>query len=60
MRVGDVVQRYNGVSVAGTRQFYRLMLESVPGSRVQVELLRSGTVLRIAVPVEETDTTPQA
>lgn len=59
MRVGDVVQRYNGVPVADPRQFYRLMLDSPPGSRVQVELLRDGTVLRIAVPVEETDTAPR-
>ena len=56
VRVGDVVQRYNGVSVLDTRQFYRLMLDTPPGSRVQMELLRDGSVLRIAVPVEETDT----
>ena len=59
VRVGDVVQRYNGVSVIDTRQFYRLVLDSPPGSRVQVELLRDGSVLRIAVPVEETDTAPR-
>jgi S1-C subfamily serine protease len=57
MRVGDVVQRYNGVSVLDTRQFYRLVLDSPPGSTAQVELLRDGQVLRIEVPVEETDTT---
>jgi len=57
MRVGDVVQRYNGVSVVDTRQFYRLVLESVPGSRAELELLRDGSVVRIAVPVKETDTT---
>ncbi|HEY7241453.1 MAG TPA: PDZ domain-containing protein [Burkholderiales bacterium] len=60
VRVGDVVQRYNGVSVLDTRQFYRLMLDTPPGSRVQMELLRDGSVLRIAVPVEETDTAPRA
>ena len=59
VRVGDVVQRYNGVSVVDTLQFYRLMLDSPPGSTVQVELLRDGSVLRIAVPVEETDTAPR-
>ena len=59
MRVGDVVQRYNGVSVSDTRQFYRLMLDSVPGSRVELELFRDGSVVRIAVPVEETDTAPR-
>ncbi len=56
MRVGDVVQRYNGVSVLDTRQFYRLVLDSPPGTRVELELLREGSVVRIAVPVEETDT----
>jgi S1-C subfamily serine protease len=56
MRVGDVVQRYNGVSVLDTRQFYRLVLDSAPGSRVELELLREGSVIRIAVPVRETDT----
>ena len=56
MRVGDVVQRYNGVSVIDTRQFYRLVLDSAPGSRVELELLRDGSVVRIAVPVQETDT----
>lgn len=57
MRVGDVVRRYNGVSVLDTRHFYRLVLESPPGSDVELELLRDGSVLRIAVPVKETDTT---
>jgi S1-C subfamily serine protease len=56
MRVGDVVQRYNGVSVLDIRQFYRLVLDSAPGSRVELELLRDGSVVRVAVPVKETDT----
>ena len=59
MRVGDVVRSYNGVAVLDTRQFYRLMLESPPGSRAQLELLRDGSVHRIDVPVEETDTAPR-
>lgn len=59
MRVGDVVQRFNGVSVVDPRQFYRLMLDSPPGSRAQVELLRAGSVIRVTVPVEETDTAPR-
>lgn len=59
VRVGDVVQRYNGVSVLDTRQFYRLVLDSVPGSRAELELLRDGSVVRIDVPVEETDTAPR-
>jgi S1-C subfamily serine protease len=56
MRVGDVVQRYNGVSVLDTRQFYRLVLDSVPGSRAELDLLRDGAAIRVAVPVRETDT----
>ena len=60
VRVGDLVQRYNGVSVLDSRQFYRLVLESAPGSRVELELLRDGSVLRIAVPVDETDTASRA
>jgi len=56
IRVGDVVRSYNGVAVLDTRQFYRLMLESPPGSSAQVEFLRDGSVQRIEVPVEETDT----
>jgi len=59
MRVGDVVRSYNGVAVLDTRQFYRLMLDSPPGSSAQLELLRDGSVLRIDVPVEETDTAPR-
>jgi len=52
-----VVQRYNGVSVLDTRQFYSLVLDSAPGSRAELELLRDGSVVRIAVSVKETDTT---
>jgi len=59
MRVGDVVQRYNGVPVLDTRQFYRLVLDSTPGSRAELELLRDGAPVRVAVPVRETDTAPR-
>jgi len=59
MRVGDVVRSYNGVAVLDTRQFYRLMLDSTPGSSAQVELVRDGSVQRIEVPVKETDTAPR-
>jgi len=59
MRVGDVVRSYNGVAVLDTRQFYRLMLDSTPGSSAQVELVRDGSVQHIEVPVKETDTAPR-
>jgi S1-C subfamily serine protease len=60
LRVGDVVTRYNGVSVVDVRQFYRLMVDSPPGSTAQMELLRDGAVHRLHVPVEQIDTTPRA
>jgi S1-C subfamily serine protease len=59
LRVGDVVLRYNGVSVADTRQFYRLMIDSRPGSTARLELMRDGTLHRLDVPVEQIDTTPR-
>jgi len=59
LRIGDVVLRYNGVSVADGRQFYALMLDSAPGSTVQVEFLREGRMHRIEVRVEQVDTTPR-
>jgi S1-C subfamily serine protease len=37
MRVGDVVQRYSGISVLETRQFYGLVLDACPGT-AEVEL----------------------
>jgi serine protease Do len=56
LRVGDIVLRYKGVTVADGRQFYALMLDSAPGSTAQVELLRDGRMHRIDVPVEQIDT----
>lgn len=60
LRVGDVVRRYDGVSVVDTRQLYRLMLDSAPGSAVVVELERGGEAHRIVVPVGEIDTALRA
>lgn len=56
LRVGDVLLRYNGVSVAESRQFYGLMLDSFPGSTAQVEVMREGAVVRLEIPVEQIDT----
>jgi S1-C subfamily serine protease len=56
LHVGDIVLRYNGVSITDSDQFYRMMLDSAPGSTAQVELLRADTVLRLRVPVEQIDT----
>src|SRR5688572_1069329 len=60
VRVGDVVLRYGGVSVAQPRQLYGLMLDSAPGSTVEVELRRDGAVHRILVPIEQIDTASRA
>ena len=60
LRVGDVVRRYNGESVAGTRQLNRLIVDSRPGSVARLEILRDGTVHHIDVPVEQLDTSPRA
>jgi S1-C subfamily serine protease len=60
LRVGDVVLRYNGVSVADTGQLYRLMVESPPGSTAMVEVLRDGAPHTFEVPVRQIDTAPRA
>lgn len=60
LRVGDIVLRYNGEAVTDSRQFYRLVIDSRPGSRARLELLRDGAVHQVEVPVEQIDTTPRA
>lgn len=60
VRVGDVVVRYNGEAISSPRQFYRLMVDSAPGSVARLELRREGAVRTIDVPVEELDTMPRA
>lgn len=60
VRVGDVVLRYNGEAVGSPRQFYRLMVDSAPGSVVRLDVLRGGTVHTLEVPVRELDTMPRA
>src|SRR5688500_9857388 len=59
LRVGDVVVRYNGEPISSPRQFYRLMVDSRPGSVVQLELRREGAVHTLEVPVEQLDTMPR-
>ena len=60
VRVGDVVLRYNGEAVGSPRQFYRLMVDSAPGSVVRLDVLREGTAHTLEVPVRELDTMPRA
>jgi S1-C subfamily serine protease len=59
VRVGDVVLRLNGERVTAPRQFYRLVVDSPPGSVVRLELLRGGALEVLEVPVEQLDTTPR-
>jgi S1-C subfamily serine protease len=56
VRVGDVVLRLNGEPVMASRQFYRLVVDSSPGSVVRLELLRGGAVEVLEVPVQQLDT----
>jgi len=59
VRVGDVVVRYNGEPISTPRQFYRLMVDSQPGSVAQLELRREGAVRIVDVPVEQLDIMPR-
>lgn len=59
VRVGDVVLRFNGERVTAPRHFYRLVVDSRPGSAARLDLLRDGAPLAIDVPVRELDTTPR-
>ncbi len=60
MRVGDVVVRYNGEAVTSARQFYRLVIDSVPGSLARLEVMRGGALRSLEVPVRELDVMPHA
>jgi S1-C subfamily serine protease len=59
VRVGDQVVRYNGVPVANLRHFYRLVVDSPPGSVARLEVLRAGTPQVLQVPVEQLDLLPR-
>ena len=59
VRVGDVVVRYNGEPISTPRQFYRLMVDSRPGSVARLEVRREGAVQIIDVPVEQLDIMPR-
>jgi S1-C subfamily serine protease len=59
VRVGDLVVRYNGEPISSPRQFYRLMVDSRPGSIARLELRREGAVRTLDVPVEQLDTMPR-
>ena len=60
LRVGDVVQRYNGEAITSPRQFYRLVFDSPPGSIARVEVMRDGRVRELEIRVRELDLMPRA
>lgn len=53
IREGDRIRRCNGAPVANAREFERRVLDSRPGSVMQVELSRDGALRRVPLPVEE-------
>jgi S1-C subfamily serine protease len=53
VREGDRIRRCNGQPVTDAREFERRVLESRPGSVMQIELSRGGALRRVALPVEE-------
>lgn len=59
VRVGDIVLRYNGEAVTSPRQFYRLVVDSRPGSLARLEVLREGAVRTLELPVHELDVMPR-
>jgi S1-C subfamily serine protease len=59
LRVGDVILRYNGEAVTSARQFYRLVVDSRPGSRARLDIARGETTHAVEVPVVELDTVPR-
>lgn len=53
IREGDRISRCNGAPVANARQFERRVLDSRPGSVMQIELSRAGELRSVSLPVEE-------
>ena len=60
LRPGDVVVRLNGESITSPRQFYRLVIDSPPGSEVTLDVLHDGKPAVYVLPVRQADTTPHA
>jgi S1-C subfamily serine protease len=58
-RVGDIVLRYNGEAVSSPRQFYRLVVDTPPGSTARLEVMREGAARTLEIPVRELDLMPR-
>lgn len=60
VRAGDIVLRYDGEAITGPRDLYRRIIDTAPGSVVELEILRAGEPRRLKLRVEQFDTTPRA
>jgi serine protease Do len=53
LKVGDVVEKYNGQRVEGMQQFARMVHETPPGHEVKIEISRGGVALIVTVRVAQ-------
>ena len=59
VRVGDRINSYNGAPVTDEREFERLVLDSRPGSMIELEIARGAELRLVSLPVEEVLTAVQ-
>jgi len=60
VRAGDRISTCNGQPVTDERDFERRVLESRPGSMIELEIARGAELRRVSLPVEEILTAVQA
>jgi len=60
VRVGDRINSCNGEPVTDEREFERRILDSRPGSLIELEIARGAESRRVSLPVEEIFTAVQA
>ena len=60
VRVGDRINSCNGEPVTDEREFERRILDSRPGSVIELEIVRGAESRRVSLPVEEILTAVQA
>ena len=53
LKIGDVVQKYNGQRVEGMQQFARMVRETAPGREVKIEISRGGSMQTVMVKVAQ-------
>ncbi len=53
IKIGDVITRFDGKEIKAMRELPRLVAETPIGKRVDVELMRSGAVKHVTVPLGE-------